>query len=209
MRSTVLILSVGCMSLAAVAQVPPDYTGPAVPVTTTTTTTTTTYTGAAAVDAQIEAVRRNYEEVRARAQAELNAQRAAQAAAEAKAKAQKAAAEAKRAAEKKAQQLKKEAEQRALAAKKEAQKKLEDAEKARQQARNEKYEDELRELELAKKRLELRSQTSSVKAQEALDEAKGRAADKIIEKVYLTDPKPQQAAEPVKTEEKTKKFWPW
>lgn len=128
------------------------------------------------IDAQIEAVRQNYERVRAEAQMKLAAEAAA------KAEAERAAAQAKAA---EAAQL--EAQQKAAAAQQRAREKAVAAERARRAARDERYEDQLRELELEMKRLELRSKQSDLRVKEAVDEQKIRRADEIVEKLIRSD----------------------
>lgn len=128
-------------------------------------TKTPAYVGQGAVspvDVQIEAVRQNYETVKAQDEARVAEQRAAQAEA-AKQKAKQQAAEAKA-----------KAARQAAAAK----------EKARLQAREEKYQDQVREMELEMQRLRVRSETSKVKVQEAVDGEKIRRADEMVD-VYL------------------------
>ncbi len=103
------------------------------------------------VQAQIEDVRRNYEEVRIKAQQQLDARKAAEA--------EKARAEARQAAARQA-------------AAKEA---------ARKAQRDEKYEDEQRSLDLQLKRLEVRKAESAVKVQEAVDSRKVERADELVD----------------------------
>lgn len=140
------------------AQVPPDYVAPSAVY------------PSGSVEAQIEAVRRNYEEVKAAAQARLAAEQAAQR--EAQRAAQKA---------KEAEKARIAAQKKAAAAQKLAKEKAEAAEKARLQARQEKYEDQLRDLELELKRLELRTKSSNVRVQEAIDEEKIRRVDELVD----------------------------
>lgn len=114
------------------------------------------------VQQQIEDVRRNYEEVRYKAQQQLDARRAAAA--------QKAKAEAEERARTEARQ----AAARQAAAK----------EAARKAQREEKYEDEQRALDLQMKRLEVRKAESEVKVQEAVDNKKVERADELVD-VYI------------------------
>ena len=111
------------MSWAQIGEVPPDYPAQAAQYPTN------------PVDAQIEAVRRNYEDVKARAQLRLDAER--------RAKEEREAAQAKAQAREKA---------RARAA---AEARAKEA--ARKAAKQEKFQDEERELELEMKRLDVRS----------------------------------------------------
>ncbi len=135
-------------------QVPPDY--PAQQA---------AGTGSYALDpmqAQIENVRRNYEEVRIKAQHELDVRKAAEA--------RKAQAESEARARAEASKA---AERRAAA-----------RERARKQQRDEKYEDEQRALDLELKRLEVRKAQSAVKVQEAVDNRKAERANELVD-VYI------------------------
>lgn len=117
------------------------------------------------VDAQIEAVRRNYEDVKARAQARLDAERRA---------------EAQRAAEQARVQAREKERARAAA---EARAK----EAARKAAKQEKFRDEERELELEMKRLDLRAKKSDIEVQEAVNREKIRRANEIVERQLLEE----------------------
>ena len=119
------------------------------------------------MQAQIEEVRRNYEEVRVKAQQELDARKAAQ--------------------ERQAQldrQARAEADARQAASRRAAAK-----EAARKAARDEKYEDEQRALNLELKRLEVRKAQSQVKVQEAVDNRKVERADELVD-VYIQNQRP-------------------
>ena len=127
------------------------------------------------VQAQIEDVRRNYEEVRIKAQQQLDARKAAEA--------EKARAES---------EAKARAEARQAAARQAAAK-----EAARKAQRDEKYEDEQRSLDLQLKRLEVRKAESAVKVQEAVDSRKVERADELVD-VYIQNQRaePPHRAEP-------------
>ncbi len=112
------------------------------------------------IDAQIEAVRRNYEDVRAKAQARIDARKRVEA----------------EAAEEKAKQ-----ERRAQAAAAAA-RKAREKEAVRKAMKDEKYNEEMRELDLEMKRLDVRSKRSTIEVQEAEDRAKIRRANEIFEK---------------------------
>ncbi len=128
--------------------VPPDYAAQA------------TQYQANPVDAQIEAVRRNYEDVKARAQMKLDAERRAQQA--------------------------REEQQAQVRAKEQARARAESAarakEAARKAAKQEKYQDEERELALELKRLDVRSKTSDIEVKEAVNREKVRRANEIVER---------------------------
>lgn len=114
------------------------------------------------VQQQIEDVRRNYEEVRYKAQQQLDARRAAA-----------------------AQKVKAEAEERARTeARQAAARQAAAKEAARKAQREEKYEDEQRALDLQMKRLEVRKAESEVKVQEAVDSKKVERADELVD-VYI------------------------
>lgn len=152
-------LAAACsMSWAQIGEVPPDYPAQAAQYPTN------------PVDAQIEAVRRNYEDVKARAHAERRAKEereAAQAKAQAREKARARAA----------------AEARAKEA-------------ARKAAKQEKFQDEERELELEMKRLDVRSKRSDIETKEAINREKARRANEIVERMLESDT-------PAKTQERS------
>lgn len=126
------------------------------------------------VDAQIEAVRRNYEDVKARAQMRLDAEK--------RAKEEREAAQAKVKARERAR-----AQAAADARAKEA---------ARKAAKQEKYQDEERELELEMKRLDVRSKKSDIETKEAINREKARRANEIVERMLESD-------SPAKTRERS------
>lgn len=111
------------------------------------------------MDSQIEAVRLNYEDVKAKAEAKLAAEKAATEKAKAKEAARKAAA-AKRLAAKKAAQEKKAAERA---------------------AKLEKRADESAELDLELKRLKVREATAETKVKEAISEEQIKRAGDIVD----------------------------
>ena len=142
-------LAAACsMSWAQIGEVPPDYPAQAAQYPTN------------PVDAQIEAVRRNYEDVKARAQLRLDAERRAK--------------EEREAAQAKAQAREKAAEARAKEA-------------ARKAAKQEKFQDEERELELEMKRLDVRSKRSDIETKEAINREKARRANEIVERMLESD----------------------
>ena len=161
MKKVLIAVSLAIASAAGWAQsasVPPDYPGQAAQYSTN------------PVDAQIEAVRRNYEDVRARAQARLDTERQAEkaeAAAKARAQAQERA--------------------RAQAA---AQARAKEA--ARKAAKQEKYQDEEREIDLEMKRLDLRAKKSDIEVREAINREKVRRANEIVEREFLDGPTAQK-----------------
>ena len=155
MKKVLIAVSLAIASAAGWAQsasVPPDYPGQAAQYSTN------------PVDAQIEAVRRNYEDVRARAQARLDAERQAE-------KAEAAAQERAR------------AQAAAQARAKEA---------ARKAAKQEKYQDEEREIDLEMKRLDLRAKKSDIEVREAINREKVRRANEIVEREFLDGPTAQK-----------------
>ena len=155
MKKVLIAVSLAIASAAGWAQsasVPPDYPGQAAQYSTN------------PVDAQIEAVRRNYEDVRARAQARLDAERQAE-------KAEAAAKERAR------------AQAAAQARAKEA---------ARKAAKQEKYQDEEREIDLEMKRLDLRAKKSDIEVREAINREKVRCANEIVEREFLDGPTAQK-----------------
>ena len=111
------------------------------------------------MDAQIEAVRLNYEDVKAKAEKKLATEKAAQAKAKAKADAQKAAAAKK------------------LAAKREAAAKV----AAERKAKLEKRSDEAAELDLELKRLKVREATAKTKTTEAISEEEAKRAKDFVD----------------------------
>lgn len=111
------------------------------------------------MDSQIEAVRLNYEDVKAKAEAKLAAEKAATEKAKAKEAARKAAA-AKKLAAKKAVQEKKAAERA---------------------AKLEKRADESAELDLELKRLKVREATAETKVKEAISEEQIKRAGDIVD----------------------------
>lgn len=115
------------------------------------------------VDAQIEAVRRNYEDVKARAQSRLDAQRRA------KAEAAEREAEAKARAQ---------ARERAAAA-------ARAKETARKAAKEEKYRDQARELELEMRRMDVESKRSDLEVKQAINREKVLRAGEIVEREIL------------------------
>ena len=117
------------------------------------------------VEAQIEAVRRNYEDVKARAQARLDAQQREQA--------ERAQIEA---------QIKLQNEKKARAA---AQARAKEA--ARKAAKEEKSRDEKRPLELEMKRMDVRSKQSDLEVKEAVNREKVRRANEIVERELERD----------------------
>ena len=144
-------LAAACsMSWAQIGEVPPDYPAQAAQYPTN------------PVDAQIEAVRRNYEDVKARAQLRLDAERRTK--------------EEREAAQAKAQARAKEA--------------------ARKAAKQEKFQDEERELELEMKRLDVRSKRSDIETKEAINREKARRANEIVERMLESDT-------PAKTQERS------
>ena len=154
-------LAAACsMSWAQIGEVPPDYPAQAAQYPTN------------PVDAQIEAVRRNYEDVKARAQLRLDAER--------RAKEEREAAQAK---------AREKARARAAA---EARAK----EAARKAAKQEKFQDEERELELEMKRLDVRSKRSDIETKEAINREKARRANEIVERMLESDT-------PAKTQERS------
>ena len=144
---------------AQTGEVPPDYPAQAAQYQTN------------PVDAQIEAVRRNYEDVKARAQMRLDAEKRAKEEREAKVKARERAR----------------AQAAADARAKEA---------ARKAAKQEKYQDEERELELEMKRLDVRSKKSDIETKEAINREKARRANEIVERMLESD-------SPAKTRERS------
>ena len=146
---------------AQTGEVPPDYPAQAAQYQTN------------PVDAQIEAVRRNYEDVKARAQMRLDAEK--------RAKEEREAAQAKVKARERARA------QAAAARAKEA---------ARKAAKQEKYQDEERELELEMKRLDVRSKKSDIETKEAINREKARRANEIVERMLESD-------SPAKTRERS------
>ena len=156
-------LAAACsMSWAQIGEVPPDYPARAAQYPTN------------PVDAQIEAVRRNYVDVKARAQLRLDAER--------RAKEEREAAQAKAQAREKA---------RARAA---AEARAKEA--ARKAAKQEKFQDEERELELEMKRLDVRSKRSDIETKEAINREKARRANEIVERMLESDT-------PAKTQERS------
>lgn len=152
-------LAAACsMSWAQIGEVPPDYPAQAAQYPTN------------PVDAQIEAVRRNYEDVKARAQLRLDAERRAKE-------------------EREAAQAREKARARAAA---EARAK----EAARKAAKQEKFQDEERELELEMKRLDVRSKRSDIETKEAINREKARRANEIGERMLESDT-------PAKTQERS------
>lgn len=147
---------------AQTGEVPPDYPAQAAQYQTN------------PVDAQIEAVRRNYEDVKARAQMRLDAEK--------RAKEEREAAQAKVKARERAR-----AQTAADARAKEA---------ARKAAKQEKYQDEERELELEMKRLDVRSKKSDIETKEAINREKARRANEIVERMLESD-------SPAKTRERS------
>ncbi len=139
------------LTWAQIGQVPPDYPEQAAQYQFN------------SVDAQIEAVRRNYEDVKARAQARLDAERRA---------------EAERAAER-AKTLAREKQQARAAAEARAK------EESRKAAKQEKFRDEQRELELELKRLDVRAKKSDIELKEAINQEKIRRANEIVERQLL------------------------
>lgn len=111
------------------------------------------------MDSQIESVRLNYEDVKAKAEAKLAAEKAAAEKAKAKEAARKAAAAKKLAAKKAAQE--KEAKERA--------------------AKLEKRADENAELDLELKRLKVREATANTKVKEAISEEQIKRAGDIVD----------------------------
>ena len=168
MRRLILVAVAMLTAGAAFSQVPSDYAPPAAAY------------PPGSMDAQIEAVRQNYERVRAEAQIRMAAEAAA------KAEAERAAAQAKA-----AEAARVEAQRREAAAQQRAREKAAAAERDRRQAREERYEDQLRELELEMKRLELRSKQSDLRVKEAVDEQKIRRADEIVEKIIQNEAAPK------------------
>lgn len=151
MKKVLLAVLAGAFVLPAWAQsgqVPPDYVDQA------------SRYQLNPVEAQIEAVRRNYEDVKARAQARLDEER--------RAEAQRAAEQAKARAAQQARDK-----QAAQARAKEA---------ARKAAKQEKYQDEERAIELEMKRLDLRAKKSEIEAKEAINREKARRANEIVER---------------------------
>ena len=142
-------LAAACsMSWAQIGEVPPDYPAQAAQYPTNPD------------DAQIEAVRRNYEDVKEERDAAL-----AKALEREKARARAAAA----------------------ARAKEA---------ARKAAKQEKFQDEERELELEMKRLDVRSKRSDIETKEAINREKARRANEIVERMLESDT-------PAKTQERS------
>ena len=115
------------------------------------------------MDSQIEAVRLNYEDVKAKAEKKLATEKAAQAKAKAKADAQKAAAAKK------------------LAAKREAAAKV----AAERKAKLEKRSDEAAELDLELKRLKVREATARTKTAEAISEEEAKRAKDFVDAKLL------------------------
>lgn len=111
------------------------------------------------MDSQIEAVRLNYEDVKAKAEKKLAAEKAAKAKAQAKAEARKAAAAKK------------------LAAKKAAAEKA----AAERKAKLEKRSDEAAELDLELKRLKVREATAKTKTTEAISEEEAKRAKDFVD----------------------------
>lgn len=150
---SVSLALVATAALAQSGQVPPDYPDQAAQY------------QANPVDAQIEAVRRNYEDVKARAQARLDAQR--------RLEQQRQEEQAKAQAREKA---------RAAAA---AQARAKEA--ARKAAKQEKYQDEQRALDLEMKRLDVRAKKSDIEVKEAINREKIRRANEIVERQMSDD----------------------
>ena len=146
MKKSIFVLLTTIASSYAIAQtgtVPPDYPAQL----------------DRSMDSQIEAVRLNYEDVKAKAEAKLAAEKAATEKAKAKEAARKAAA-AKRLAAKKAAQEKKAAERA---------------------AKLEKRADESAELDLELKRLKVREATAEAKVKEAISEEQIKRAGDIVD----------------------------
>lgn len=146
MKKSIFVLLTTIASSYAIAQtgtVPPDYPAQL----------------DRSMDSQIEAVRLNYEDVKAKAEAKLAAEKAAAEKAKAKEAARKAAA-AKRLAAKKAAQEKKAAERA---------------------AKLEKRADESAELDLELKRLKVREATAETKVKEAISEEQIKRAGDIVD----------------------------
>lgn len=114
---------------------------------------------AASVDAQIEAVRANYEDVKAQAQAQIDARAQAEAAA-----------------------ARKKAQQQAAAAKKKAQQQAEAARiRAEKQAKIDKRNDEKAELELEMMRLDVQRKKAQVGADSAINNAIAERAKDLVD----------------------------
>ena len=146
MKKSIFVLLTTIASSYAIAQtgtVPPDYPAQL----------------DRSMDSQIEAVRLNYEDVKAKAEAKLAAEKAATEKAKAKEAARKAAA-AKKLAAKKAAQEKKAAERA---------------------AKLEKRADESAELDLELKRLKVREATAETKVKEAISEEQIKRAGDIVD----------------------------
>ena len=146
MKKSIFVLLTTIASSYAIAQtgtVPPDYPAQL----------------DRSMDSQIEAVRLNYEDVKAKAEAKLAAEKAAAEKAKAKEAARKAAA-AKKLAAKKAVQEKKAAERA---------------------AKLEKRADESAELDLELKRLKVREATAETKVKEAISEEQIKRAGDIVD----------------------------
>ena len=144
------LAAVCSFSWAQTGEVPPDYPAQAAQYQTN------------PVDAQIEAVRRNYEDVKARAQMRLDAEK--------RAKEEREAAQAASDSRSKGAALK--------------------------AAKQEKYQDEERELELEMKRLDVRSKKSDIETKEAINREKARRANEIVERMLESD-------SPAKTRERS------
>lgn len=133
---------------AQTASVPPDYPAQA------------SQLQSSPVDAQIEAVRRNYEDVKARAQVRLDAERRAQA-------------------ERQAQQAQEQAREKARA---QAAAEARAKEAARKAGKKEAFDDEQRKMQLEMQRLDLRAKQSDIELKEAINREKVRRANEIVEK---------------------------